>query len=67
MKGQLMRFWYMFIQHTADKLDGFNTENDHMYTVGNEGLRRIAQEMLAHNSDVTATQEMEAVKVEKAS
>ena len=67
MKGQLMRFWYMFVQHVADKLDGFNTENDHMYTVGNEALRRIAQEMLAHNTDVTDTQEIPVAKVEKAS
>lgn len=67
MKGQLMRFWYMFIQHTADKLDSFNTENDHMYAVGNEALRRVAQEMLAHSAEVTDTQEMDTVKVEKAS
>jgi hypothetical protein len=58
-----MRFWYMFIQHTADKLDGFNTENDHLYAAGNEALRRVAQEMLAHNAEVTETQEMNAVEV----
>ncbi len=67
MKSQLMRFWYMFVEHVADKLDGFNTENDHMYAMGNEALRRIAQEMLAHNADMTDTQEMEVVKVDKAS
>jgi hypothetical protein len=67
MKGQVMRFWYMFIQHTADKLDGFNTENDHMYTVGNEALRRVAQEMLAHNAEVTDTQEMPVVDLGEAS
>lgn len=67
MKAQLMRFWYSFILNTADKLDGFNTENDHMYAAGNEALRRVAQEMLAYNAETTATQEMPVVKVERAS
>lgn len=67
MTGQIMRFWYTFVLHTADKLDGFNVDNDHMYAAGNEALRRVAQEMLAHNAEITDTAEMPVVKVEQAS
>lgn len=67
MKAAIARYWYRHMLHIAALIEAFNTEGDAMYTMGNEGIRRIAQEMMAYTEDKTATQEMEAVDWSEAS
>ncbi len=64
MNAATARYWYRHLQHIVGILDGLNTDGDKMYTAGNEGIRRIAQEMTAHTEDKTATAEMPAVELE---
>lgn len=67
MKAAIARFYYRHLQSVADMLDRMNADNDPMYTAGNEGIRRIAQEMSAYTEDKTATQEMPVAEWSEAS
>lgn len=70
MTADQARFWYRHIVNIANKLDAMNAADANAnltYATGNEGLRRIAQEMLGFTEEITSTQEMVAVDWSEAS
>lgn len=67
MKAAVARYWYRHLVHIAALIEALNVDGDAMYTVGNEGIRRIAMEMLAHTEDVTDTELMPVIDLGEAS
>jgi hypothetical protein len=67
MKAAVARYWYRHLAHIAALIEALNTDGDPMYSIGNEAISKIAQEMMAHTEDITATQECVAVELDQAS
>jgi hypothetical protein len=70
MKAAVARYYYRHIAHIAALIEAMNVANgggDAMYSAGNEAISKIAQEMISHCEDITATDEFPPVDLGEAS